>query len=192
MTSNMENSSSKNKIINSTNDVENSIMNNSNITIQKKSKLPLSKTKDQVKLNKGTKSEDKKNNDDDDDDFVLPVKTIKRSNSIKLYKRHQKDKQRRESLKKESIKELKNEDIYNSIPDNNGSNRTLKTTKKKVEFLPNFVTIIDVESYKKFNAENTCKDPFEDADFLNGNINLINNDEEVEGKTRLNCSCFIF
>ena len=191
MTSNMENSNSKNKIINSTNDVENSIMNNSNITIQKKSKLQISKTKDQDKQNKGTKSDDKKNNDDDDD-FVLPVKTIKRSNSIKLYKRHQKDKQRRESLKKESIKELKNEDIYNSIPDNNGSNRTLKTTKKKVEFLPNFVTIIDVESYKKFNAENTCKDPFEDADFLNGNINLINNDEEVEGKTRLNCSCFIF
>lgn len=191
MTSNMENSNSKNKIINSTNDIENSTMNNSNITIQKKSKLQISKTKDQDKQNKGTKSDDKKNNDDDDD-FVLPVKTIKRSNSIKLYKRHQKDKQRRESLKKESIKELKNEDIYNSIPDNNGSNRTLKTTKKKVEFLPNFVTIIDVESYKKFNAENTCKDPFEDADFLNGNINLINNDEEVEGKTRLNCSCFIF
>ena len=187
----MENNSSKNKIINPTNDKENSITNNNNITNQKKPKLQLSKSKDQVKQNKGTKSEDKKNNDDDDD-FVLPVKTFKRSNSIKLYKKHQKDKQRRESLKNESIKELKNEDIYNSILDNNDSKRIIKTTKKKVEFLPNFLTIIDVESYKKFNAENTCKDPFDNPDFLNGNINLINNDDEDEGKTRLNCSCFIF
>ena len=54
----MENSNSKNKIINSTNDVENSIMNNSNITIQKKSKLQISKTKDQDKQNKGTKSDE--------------------------------------------------------------------------------------------------------------------------------------
>ena len=167
-------------------------MNDSNIAIQKKPKLQLRKTQNQLQQNKGNKSEDKKNANDDDVDFILPVKAFKRSNSIKLYKSHQKDKQRRESLKKGSIKELKNEDIYNSMQDNNGSNRTLKTNKKKVEFLPNFVTIIDVESYKKFNAENTCKDPFEDADFLNGNINLINNDDEVDGKTRLNCSCFIF
>ena len=73
-----------------------------------------------------------------------------------------------------------------------------KKENKKVTFIePDFFTIIDVESYKKFNAENTCKDPFEDMDFLNNinnlnNININNNNkknEENDGKERINCSC---
>ena len=61
-------------------------------------------------------------------------------------------------------------------------------------FLPNFVTIIDVESYKKFNAENTCKDPFENMEIVNGHINIKNNndDDEADGKTKVLCSCFIY
>ena len=43
---------------------------------------------------------------------------------------------------------------------------------------PQFVEIILVESYKKFNEENTSKDPFDK--------------DENENKTKLMCSCFIY
>ena len=59
----------------------------------KKSKNQSSKTKDKYSSKNEIKSEDKKN--EDDDYFVVPVKTIKRSNSIKLYKRHKKENERR-------------------------------------------------------------------------------------------------
>ena len=183
-------SNSSNKIINSTDDNENSIINNTKNLKLKNPKNEKSKSKDQIKQIKGIKSEDKKN--DDEDDFVLPVKTIKRSNSIRLYKRQHKEKERRESLKKESLNDEEKDEVLNATPDKNESNRACKTTKKKVTFLPNFLTIIDVESYKKFNEENTCKDPFDDPNFLNGHINLNYNDDEEDGKTRLQCSCFIF
>ncbi len=48
-----------------------------------------------------------------------------------------------------------------------------------------FVTIIDVESYKQYNAENTCKDPYEG---INNNLDSDNNVIENE---RVVCSCFI-
>ena len=53
--------------------------------------------------------------------------------------------------------------------DNKFSQKSSKNIRsKKVTFLePNFITIIDVESYKKYNEENTCKDPFEDIEFIN-------------------------
>ena len=51
--------------------------------------------------------------------------------------------------------------------------------KKKVKFLePNFVRIIEVESYKKFNEENTSKDPFDFA-------------KQIEGKENVLCSCLV-
>ena len=51
--------------------------------------------------------------------------------------------------------------------------------KKKVKFMePMFVDIIEVESYKKFNEINTCKDPF----------NYIDNNPDKENVL---CSCFI-
>ena len=130
--------------------------------------------------------EDKK----DSDDIDFPKKTLKRSNSIKLYKKHKKERE------ENNIKNIKNNENLFKGPDRKKSENI-----KKVKFLePNFLTIIDVESYKKFNAENTCKDPFEDIDFLNSinnvnnyNINInINNKKNVEEeneKEKVNCSC---
>ena len=145
------------------------------------------------------KKEQKKN--DDEDDLVLPVKTLKRSNSIKLYKKHKKEQERRNSLKKENEKDTKDKigDIFN-VSEVNGTKMPRKGSKngkqKKVAFLPNFVTIIDVESYKKFNEENTCKDPFEDLDLMQQlKNNIINNSFEEEknnGKEQVHCSCFIY
>ena len=188
----MENKSSKNKILNSTNGNEISVTNNRINPKQKKHKEEIIKAKIQEKQIKEIKSEENKN--EDEDDFILPARTIKRSNSIKLYKRHQKEKQRRESSIKEPINNVKKDDLVKENPDRNGTNRTSKTKKKKVNFLPDFITIIDVESYKKFNEENTCKDPFDDPNFLNGGINLNFNDDddEMDGKARLQCSCSMF
>ena len=71
----------------------------------------------------------------------------------------------------------------NKIQEINNNNKDLNNKKekeKKVKFLePEFVHIIEVESYKKFNEENTSKDPF----FV---------DETKENKTKVMCSCFIF
>ena len=54
-----------------------------------------------------------------------------------------------------------------------------KKTKKEVKFQePTFVQVIYVESYKKFNEENTSKDPYDPT--------------EKTDKTKLMCSCFIF
>ena len=134
---------------------------------------------------------------DDEDDLVLPVKTLKRSNSIKLYKKHKKEQERRNSLKKENEKDTKDKtgDIFN-VSVVNGTKMPRKGSKngkqKKVAFLPNFVTIIDVESYKKFNEENTCKDPFDNMEFVNGTIKINHNDDEANGKAKALCTCFIF
>ena len=54
-----------------------------------------------------------------------------------------------------------------------------KKTKKEVKFKdPDFVKVIYVESYKKFNEENTSKDPYDPT--------------SKTDKTKLMCSCFIF
>ncbi len=53
--------------------------------------------------------------------------------------------------------------------------------KKKVKFMePIFVDIIEIESFKKFNEENTHKDPFT---YYMGNN---------EDKENVLCSCYIF
>ena len=124
---------------------------------------------------------------DDDDEIVLNVKAIKRN---KFYKSRQKNKQRKRNLNKDTIEESKNEDVFNQVPEN--SERKSKTTKKKVAFLRNYVTIIEVESYKKFNYLNAYEDPYEDALSVFGNINLLNGEDEEDENTRLNCACFIF
>ncbi len=55
---------------------------------------------------------------------------------------------------------------------------------KRVKFLqPIFINIIEVESYKKFNEENTSKDPYE---YSNESNNRNDNKEYVM------CSCFVF
>ena len=171
----MENSISKNKNINSTNDNENSIVNN-NIYSKNNSKIKSLK-------NQQEKNENKK---DDDNEVGIAVKTLKRSNSIKLYKKHAREKERRESLKKKSDKQI--------LQDISNIERVKKTNKpaKKVAFSPDLVEIIDVESYKKFNEENTCKDPFDNMEFVNGTIKINHNDDEANGKAKALCTCFIF
>ena len=171
----MENSISKNKNINSTNDNENSIVNN-NIYSKNNSKIKSLK-------NQQEKNENKK---DDDNEVGIAVKTLKRSNSIKLYKKQAREKERRESLKKESDKQI--------LQDISNIERVKKTNKpaKKVAFSPDLVEIIDVESYKKFNEENTCKDPFDNMEFINGTISVNHNDDEEDGKAKVLCSCSIY
>ena len=171
----MENSISKNKNINSTNDNENSIVNN-NIYSKNNSKIKFLKNQEEKNGNKK----------DDDNEVGIAVKTLKRSNSIKLYKRHAKEKERRESLKKESNKGL--------LPDlsNKEKVKKINKTNKRVAFSPDFVKIIDVESYKKFNEENTCKDPFDNMEFINGTISVNHNDDEEDGKAKVLCSCSIY
>ena len=79
----------------------------------------------------------------------------------------------------------KNESVdlnkINKLKENNINLENIKKEKeKKVKFLePEFVQIIEVESYKKYNMENTCKDPFFP-------------DDKKEEKTKFMCSCFIF
>ena len=128
------------------------------------------------------------------DDIEFPKKTLKRSNSIKLYKKHKKEKEENINKNNDNTKNIKNNENLFKGPERKKSENT-----KKVKFLePNFLTIIDVESYKKFNAENTCKDPFEDLEFLNSinninnyniNININNKKNDDEKKEKVNCSC---
>ena len=80
------------------------------------------------------------------------------------------------------ICELTNKNEYKKRENKNILNILKKeenTKKKRVKFMePMFVNIIEVESYKKFNEINTCKDPF----------NYIDNNEDKENVL---CSCFI-
>lgn len=181
----MENKISKYRNINSTNNNENTIANYSNNITPKNQKLQISKSKVKFNLNRGKTSEEIKY--DNDDEIVLNVKAIKRN---KFYKSRQKNKQKKRNLNKDTIEESKNEDVFNQVPEN--SEKKSKTTKKKVSFLRNYVTIIDVESYKKFNFLNAYEDPYEDALSMFGNINLLNEEDEEDENTRLNCACFIF
>ena len=122
----------------------------------------------------------------------------KRSNSINLYKKQRKNKE--SNIKKRISRKDLGSNIEKEIKIAKKSSKNLRG--KKVSFLkPNFVTIIDVESYKKYNEENTCKDPFEDMEYSH-NMNLdhinknnsrnIEDDEEVDGKERVQCTCSIF
>ena len=137
---------------------------------------------------------DYEENKDDNESALAVRKTRKRSNSINLYKKKRKAK---ESIKKRVNRKDLEDDIENQNKIAKKSSKNLRN--KKVSFLkPNFVTIIDVESYKKYNEENTCKDPFEDMEFIN-NINLDhinkniskNNEDEEDGKERVQCTSYI-
>ena len=133
----------------------------------------------------------------DDNESTLTIRR-KRSNSINLYKKQRKNKE--SNIKKRISRKDLGSNIEKEIKIAKKSSKNLRG--KKVSFLkPNFVTIIDVESYKKYNEENTCKDPFEDMEYSN-NMNLdhinknnsrnIEDDEEVDGKERVQCTCSIF
>ena len=136
-----------------------------------------------------------------DEDFPKPQKR-KRTNSVDLYKKHKRDKEKKIKALKGSSKRLNN-NIYDNVSENinlSVNKKPIKNGKnakeKKVHFPKNFVTIIDIESYKKFNEENTCKDPFEDMEFLNNmdNLEIKNKKEKNEdnGKEQVNCTCIIY
>lgn len=54
------------------------------------------------------------------------------------------------------------------------SKKNKRKKKRKIKFSEQLVTIIDVESYKKYNIENTCKDPYE---------------EDNQDQVNLDCAC---
>ena len=97
--------------------------------------------------------------------------------------------------KRQQIKKIEND--INNINNNANNNKILEETnnnknnnennnkdnkkKKEVKFLePQFVEVIYVESYKKYNEENTSKDPY-----------FGNDNNKDENKTKLMCSCLI-
>ena len=143
--------------------------------------------------------EEIKNNEED----IPLLRKRKRSNSVDLYKKHKREREKKNKLKKNSTKNVKESNTASPEDANSPTKRPNKNSKykdKKVSFPKDFVTVIDVESYKQFNIENTSKDPFDDLEFLkninninNYNINInINNKVEDDGKERVMCSCIIY
>ena len=183
----------------------------------------ITETLEPQKIKSETKANEKtilKVKDKDSNTHTQSNKPIRRVNSVHLYKKQNEKKNRQNKETKESTQSCKSNNSHNSnkilnmnkIADNALNNKKGKNTTiikhnnnktKKVSFQkPNFVTIIDVESYKKYNELNTCKDPFEDFEFMRNenninNINMdINNNNKNEGikgenngKVRVNCSC---
>ena len=121
-------------------------------------------------------------NENETNDFIQ-YNTRKRSNSVDIYKRRNKE------------KKLKN-NIDNNCPNDN-YNIDINNNKKnkKVTFKnPDYLTIIDVESYKQYNLENTAKDPYYDnCNNNNDNDNNNNNNEKKKReKEKVVCSCLVF
>ena len=133
-------------------------------------------------------------NENDNDESFLTYK-LKRSNSIKLYKMNKLEKKKHENNNNnlnltddKSSANIQNEKDFINNNDNN-AHEIIKKNQKKVSFKePGFVEIIDVESYKKYNEENTSKDPYE---YLYNNDNKINEEKKRDGKERTICSCLI-
>jgi len=121
-----------------------------------------------------------------------------RSSSVDLYKRHKRENKNQENnniirIDDNSNKNKNNDNFINNNINsiNININSNIKNEKKirKVSFQePSFVTIIDVESYKKFNEENTSKDPYDDL--LKNNNN--NNGKKDNKNEKVVCSCFVF
>ena len=124
--------------------------------------------------------------------------TYKRRNSINLYKKNKVEKKNNnqnynlsKTDDKTNTNNLNEKDITNKINDNSQDiQEKNKKSQKKVKFNePNFVEIINVESYKQFNMENTSKDPYENL--FNDDNNNNNNENKDNGKERVICACFI-
>ena len=121
---------------------------------------------------------------ENDSELPFPFDRRIRNNSVDLYKRHKREKEN-------NIKEQKNINnqiyFYNNSKNNNNNNINNKAKTKRVNFKePNPVEIIEVESYKKYNEENTSKDPYE---YL---FNKNKNEKKDNGNAKAVCSCFIF
>ena len=106
-------------------------------------------------------------------------KTPIRKSSISLYK-NKKLQKKIEKIVKETQGNL-NSNIDKQQTTNKGKVSTKKVTFSKT----NFLNIINVESYKKYNAENTCEDPFED-------IKKTDKNQQSNDHVNVNCTCFIF
>ena len=126
----------------------------------------------------------------------LPFSKIRRCNSVDIYKKRIREKKMKNELinNNKSVNE-KNDDIKNfNTNDNNLIEKNDKKIKR-VSFPNDFVTIIDVESYKKFNQENTCQDPYENI-INNANNNNLDNKNgkkgDQNGKEKVVCSCLVF
>ena len=172
---------------------ETSNINNNNIIMENNpnNKQAIIKDKDENIQEKILNLEN--DNNENEEEPVIPKRGVKRYNSLNLYKKQQKKKHKNDSINNNN--EVKEENNNNAPIENNEVEKINKLIKKKVVFLPNFLTIIDVESFKKFNFENTCKDPFDNMLLLNDNISLNyknGDDDELDGKTNLLCSCSIF
>ena len=102
-------------------------------------------------------------------------KQLFRNNSVDIYKKRNRE------------KKLKNRNDMNEFNKNNNIEQKDGKQNKRVSFLESkFVTIIEVESYKKFNEMNACKDPYQ-----NFYKNSDNDNNCCLGNDRINCSCFI-
>ena len=148
---------------------------------------------------------DIQSNHNDTEEYPL-FKRI-RSSSVDLYKRHKREKKNQENYNLIKFEENPNKNTINDnfknnkkkinnilldkniLKENNNSNIKKEKKIKKVSFQkPKFITIIDVESYKKYNEDNTSKDPYDDL-FKNSNDNNGKKDNE---NAKVVCSCFIF
>lgn len=160
---------------------------------------------DSIVVEKAKKKSKKRKMSNDTEDEVLKVegersipvgKQRRARNSIILYRDHDKAKKTKKIKSDEENQKNEEEDNNdNNIALNNNrpprasmekktKSRTKKTkdgrvvTKRVLFMEPNFVEIIDVESYKQFNLENTSKDPYYD--------------DVQEGKDNVKCTCAIF
>ena len=97
------------------------------------------------------------------------------------------------------LKPLSNSDSENTLPNtppkptpkrdtrkrsprhNDNKSHKLKPHPKRVSFKPNFLQVIQVESYKQYNSENTCDDP---------SYNVNNRGSNRNGKVHCKCSIF--
>ena len=107
-------------------------------------------------------------------------RNIRRSNSINLYKKQHKNKEQQKE-KNSSMNGVSENDIY-EIKNNKkiDSNKSDKKSKIVSFLCPDFANITNVESYKKYNFENTYKDPYD--------IGYQPNNDTEQAK----CSCVIF
>ena len=87
--------------------------------------------------------------DENETNDCFQYNTIKRSNSVDIYKRR-----REKKLKKSN-------NMDNNLPNDN-NNIDNKKNKKVTFKSPEYLTIINIESYKQYNLENTAEDPFFD------------------------------
>ena len=136
-------------------------------------------------------------------DKYIPFHKIKRCNSVDLYKRKMREKKLKDKDKINDLNENEKFDEINNL--NSNSNNINEKKIKRVTFLkPNFVIIVDVESYKQFNQVYIPINQFEEIsdsnnDKSNDNISSDSKNDNPEknkgtkdNEKEVVCSCLIF